>query len=464
MERTFINRRTELRQLNDWYAEPSFSFIPIYGRRRVGKTRLVQEFIKDKPAVFYLSDALAEKVQLKSIGQIVGTAFDDSILRDNGFKDWEQLFTYLAKKVKTRMVLVFDEFPYLVNANKAISSVFQKGIDEHLKNTPIFLILLGSSIGMMEREVLLHKAPLYGRRTGSLEVKEMPFEALTGFFPEKTFDDLVHIYAVCGAIPAYLEKLNPSLDIFGNIENNILRKGTFLYQEVEFLVREELREPRNYFAILRALSEGKRKPGEIMAACGFEKSMVARYIDILRSLAIVEKEVPVTEKNPEKSRLGLYKIGDHFFSFWFRYVFPNRRHLEIENVRPVMEQIRRGFGSYLGFAFERVCREACWRLMKEGLIEFNSIGRWWDKNNEIDIVALDDNKETIYFGEVKWNPKPLGLPILENLKEKAPKVKWGTSDRVERFMIFSKSGFSEKLKKVAKEEDVMLIDVGTFFQ
>lgn len=463
MKTKFVNREAELRQLNQWYAQPSFSFIPIYGRRRIGKTRLIQEFIQDKPSIFYLADALAENAQLKAIGQQVGIHFEDTILQDSGFKDWEQLFTYLEGKAKKRMAVVFDEFPYLVNANKAISSVFQKGIDQHLKNTPVFLILLGSSIGMMEREVLLHKAPLYGRRTGSLEIKEMPFAALTEFFPQKSFDELVHIYTVCGTIPAYLEKLDPSLDIFKNIELNILRKGTFLYQEVEFLVREELREPRNYFSILKAMSEGKRKLGEIMVATGFEKSMVARYIDILHSLSIIEKEVPVTEKNPEKSKLGLYAIKDHFFSFWFRYVLPNRSRLEIENIKPVIEQIQKSFASYLGFAFERLCREACQRLMKEGIMEFTSIGKWWDKNEEIDIVALDENNKVIYFGEAKWNPKPVGLSILEDLNRKASRVKWGPADRIERFMIFSKSGFSASLQKAAQREEILLVDVKTLF-
>lgn len=463
MKKPFVDRKKELEQLNLWYTESSFSFIPIYGRRRIGKTRLVEEFVKGKSFIFYMADALAEGLQLKALGRQIGISFNDSILRDSGFKDWEQLFDYLCKKVKERMILVFDEFPYLINVNKGISSIFQKGIDKYLKNTSIFLILLGSSVGMMEKEVLFHKAPLYGRRTGSIEVKEMPFEALAEFFPEKPFNDLLQIYAVCGAVPAYLEKIDPSVDIFKNIENNILRKGTFLYQEVEFLLREKFREPRNYFSILKAMSEGKRKVGEIMATTGFEKSMIARYLDILRSLGIIEKEVPVTEKNPEKSKLGLYSVKDRFFSFWFRYVFPNRSRLEIENVKPVIQEIKKGFGPYLGFAFERICLESFQGLMRKGIIDFTSVGRWWDRHDEIDAVALDENNNIIYFGEMKCNPKPVGLAVLEDLKRKASKVKWGTANRKERFMVFSKSGFSDKLRDVAKREDVLLIDMTNLF-
>jgi uncharacterized protein len=187
----FINRKAELSILERDYKAKAFQFIPVYGRRRIGKTRLIQEFIHGKEAIYFLADSVSESEQLKSLGRTIGEYFGDTILRDAGFKDWYQLFSYLKEKRRKRLVFVIDEFPYLVNSNPAISSIFQKGIDEYLKETVLFLILMGSSIGMMEKEVLYYKAPLYGRRTGSLEVREMDFHALREFFPSKEFDDLV---------------------------------------------------------------------------------------------------------------------------------------------------------------------------------------------------------------------------------------------------------------------------------
>lgn len=455
----FVDRKAELESLGRFYKEERFQFIPIYGRRRVGKTRLVQEFMKDKPAIYFLADSVAEQEQLKNLGREVGGFFNDTILVDSGFKDWYQFFEYLKKNAKGRLLFIIDEFPYLVNANKAISSIFQKGIDQYLKGTEVFIILMGSSIGMMEREVLFYKAPLYGRRTGAMEVREMEFASLKEFFPKKNNEELVSIYGVTGAVPAYLEKINPEKDIFHNIEELILDKGTFLYNEVEYLLREELREPRNYFVILRSIAQGKRKLSEIINDTGFEKSLLSRYIEILRGLRFVEKEVPVTEKYPEKSKLGLYKIHDRFFEFWFKYVFPNRGRVEIGRSKEVLRTIRETFDQHLSYVFEDVCKERCLELMREDRISFTSIGRWWHRNEEIDIVALDEEKREIYFGEAKWSKKPVGTDILEDLRRKAPLAEWNSGKRKERFMLFSRSGFTDALIKKARKEDVLLISV-----
>jgi AAA+ ATPase superfamily predicted ATPase len=456
----FINRKEELSLLNRLYKEGRFQFIPLYGRRRVGKTRLVQEFIKDKPSIYFLADSVSEAEQLKNLGREMGGFFKDPFLSEVGFKDWYQFFEYLKRNAKKGLVLVIDEFPYLINSNKAISSIFQKGIDQYLKDTKIFLILMGSSIGMMEKEVLFYKAPLYGRRTGSLEVREMGFSALREFFPKKGMDELVSIYGVMGAIPAYLEKLDPSKDIFHSIEELILDKGTFLYSEVEYILREELREPRNYFVILRSIAQGKRKMSEIINDTGFEKTLLSRYLDILRSLRFIEKEVPVTEKYPEKSKLGLYKLHDRFFEFWFKYIFPNRGKIEIGKEKEVLKVIRETFDQQLSFSFEEICKEHCLDLMKEEKIRFTSIGRWWQKNEEIDIVALDEENKEIYFGEAKWSKKPVGVDILEQLQRKAGLVDWNKGKRKEHFILFSRSGFTHGLKERAGKEGTLLIVPG----
>jgi len=451
----FVNRKTELKILERFYGEDKFHFIPIYGRRRIGKTRLVQEFIKGKPAIYFLADSVAEHEQLRNLGREVGVFFGD-ILAQRGFDDWHQFFDYLKRSIKKKTILVIDEFPYLVNSNKGISSIFQKGIDEYLKDTKLFLILMGSSVGMMEKEVLFYKAPLYGRRTGSLEMKEMAFGCLKEFFPKKDMDELVSIYGVTGTIPAYLEKFDPEKDIFHNVEEHILNKGTFLHNEVEYLLREELREPRNYFVILRSIAQGKQKLSEIINDTGFEKSLLSRYLEILRSLRFVEKEVPVTEKYPEKSKLGLYRIHDRFFEFWFKYVFPNRSKLEIGKSGEVLRMIKETFNQHLSFAFEDVCKQHCLELMREGSIWFSSIGRWWQKNEEIDIVALNEENREIYFGEAKWSRKPVGIDILDDLKRKAVLVEWSGEKRKEHFMLFSRSGFTDAVKDRAKKEGVLL--------
>jgi uncharacterized protein len=222
----FVNRDEELKILQKLYAEDAFQFVAVYGRRRIGKTRLIQEFIRNRPAIYFLADSLSESEQLKNLGREIGEYFQDKILKERGFADWYQFFQYLQERAGSRLILVVDEFPYLVNANPAISSIFQKGIDQYLKGTKLFLILMGSSIGMMEKEVLFYKAPLYGRRTASLEVKEMFFDSLEGFFPQASFPYRLAVYSVMGTIPAYLERIKPKPDIFHNIAQSILDRGS----------------------------------------------------------------------------------------------------------------------------------------------------------------------------------------------------------------------------------------------
>lgn len=453
----FVNREEELAILERLYQEKGFHFVPIYGRRRIGKTRLIQEFIKDKKAIYFLADSVSEAEQLKNLGKIAGEYSNDPFLIEVGFKDWYQFFRYIRDRHTGRLIFVIDEFPYLVNSNPAIASIFQKGIDEHLKQTDIFLILMGSSIGMMEKEVLFYKAPLYGRRTASLELKEMDFHALQGFFHDRDYDELVKIYSAFGTVPAYIEKIHPKYDIFRNIRELILDKGTFLYNEVEYILREELREPRNYFVILKAIAHGKRKLSEIMNETGFEKSLVARYLDILRSLRFVEKEIPLTEKYPEKSKQGLYRLHDKFFTFWFKYVFPNRSWLEIGNVDYVLKLIRDTFEHHISTIYEDVCKDQSRDLMKTGFMRYTTIGKWWSKTEEMDIVALDEETKTAYFGECKWSNKKIGDDVYQNLIRKSQLVEWHKGKRNDRFILFSKSGFTQRMIEIARKEGVLLV-------
>lgn len=453
----FVNRREELDALDRLYRAGGFQFVPLYGRRRVGKTRLVQEFIKDKPALYFLADSVSESEQLRNLGRLAGEHFQDAILVDSGFRDWYQFFRYLKEKAGKRRVIVIDEFPYLVNSNRAISSIFQKGIDEYLKNTGVFLILMGSSVGMMEKEVLFYKAPLYGRRTSSLEIREMPFDALHGFFPGADFDTLLNIYSVFGTIPAYLEKVSPRRDMAKSIGALLLDRSSFFYNEVEFILREELREPRNYFVILKALAEGNRKLSEIINQTGFDKGLVSRYLDILRGLRFVEKETPVTDQAPEKSKQGLYRLHDKFFAFWFKYIFPNRGRIEIGNAEYVLKAIRGTFDLHVAGSYEDACRDICKRLMADGALQFTALGKWWSRNEELDLVALDEESGTIYFGECTWSAKKVGEDVYRDLPRKAALVDWRHKKRAEKFMLFSKSGFTDGMIATAGKEGVLLL-------
>lgn len=452
----FVNREVELDFLNKKWQQQGSQLIVIYGKRRVGKTELSVQFAKDKPHIYFLCERVSDRYQLAKFTEAVGTIFKDEFLPEEGFKDWEAAFKYIANK-RDKFVVVIDEFPYLAETNTAIPSTFQKAWDLHLKDSKVFLILLGSSISFMERTTLHHKAPLYGRRTGQLLIKPFEFKELKKVFPKANFEDRLSVYSIVGGTPLYLNKFHED-DWLEVVKREILRKGEPLYEEVEFLLREELREPRNYFVILEALSLGKHKLSELMNETDFDKGTVSRYIDILNSLHITTKEIPVTEKIPEKSRKGIYKIDDNFFNFWFRFVFRNRSLLEENRIDEVTRKIKEESAALLAKNYERISGEILMEAAKtEGLqLQFERFGRWWDKSAEVDLVALNSQTQDILFGEVKWTTKPIGTDIYEALKAKAGLVEWGKKDRSEKYALFSKNGFTPDMMKLAKTDRVLL--------
>lgn len=449
----FYNRKNEIKALENWWIEKASHLVVIYGKRRVGKTALCLEFIKNKQNVYYLSEKLDAKIQLKKLSQQIGNFFKDDYTAKYGIEDWEQFFKYIASR-KKKFVLIVDEFPYLIEAESAIPSIFQKGWDLYLSKSPIFLILCGSSIGMMEKHVLTYKAPLYGRRTGQILVKPFSFLDLEKLFPKHSFENRLLIYSIAGGTITYLKYFLKEKDIWQVVEQNILKKEQFLYQEVDFLLKEELREPRNYFSILLSLALGKRKLSEIINDTGFDKSTLSAYLAILNQLSIVEKEVPITEKIPEKSRKGLYQISDNFFQFWFRYILRYRRLLEQDRTKEVLKIIKLTVGELLSRNYEKVAQEI---LKKEFKMKFQYIGRWWHKDEEIDLVAINPETNEIIFGEIKWSNKKIGTNIYKDLKRKAQLVEWRKNKRKEYYILFSKSGFTESMIKLAKEEKIFLV-------
>lgn len=450
----FINREKELTFLMEKWQEPKAQFIVLWGKRRVGKTELVKQFIKDNPHVYFLSESVNEVEQLRRFSRTVGLYFNEPLLQTRGFSGWEEGFRYIKEK-KQRFVLVIDEFPYLIQSNPAIPSLFQKGWDEYLSKSNIYLILLGSSISMMETEVLGYRAPLYGRRTGQWRLDPMTFDAAGNFRKGKPFEDRLMHYALAGGIPAYWLQFSKEKDFTKNMSDHVLRKGQMLYDEVEFILREELREPRYYFALLQAIAQGKRKLSEIVNATGITQPVANKYLSVLSDLKIVERELPVTEEKPLKSKKGLYRITDEFFQFWFRFVFPRRGEIEMGRIDDVLSDIKREMPQHLSSVYEKVAVELLRKNM-DRFFPFTAVGRWWERNEEIDIVGINPDLNSILFCEVKWSERPVGMDVYEALKQKARNVIWGGKNRNEFFCLFSRKGFTDTMGKTALKEGTAL--------
>ncbi|MCX5830018.1 MAG: ATP-binding protein [Deltaproteobacteria bacterium] len=451
----FVDRKNELSFLHRSWQEERSQLLVIYGKRRVGKTALVKEFSRDLPHIYFLADKAPDRDQLRQLSEKVGLYFQDEFLLSRGFGTWHDFFSYI--KSKGKIVMIFDEFPYLIESNPAIPSLFQKGWDEDLSQSGVFLILLGSSMGMMETEVLGHKSPLFGRRTGQILVEPLSFTDAKDFFPAMSDDAFMHFYGTLGGTPAYLLQFDPVDDFRENVRRRILLPEAYLYREPDFILREELREPRNYFSILRAISMGKTRPAEIINETGFDKNMVGKYLSVLTDLKIIRREVPVTEWGFEKSKKGMYLLEDHFFRFWFNYVYPNRSFIEEGQSDYVLDRkIMPSLDRFISWSFEEVCRARVRKGLPQG-IQCNRVGRWWSKEGEIDIVGLAEDENAAVFGEVKWSVNPVGTDVLDNLERKVRLVDWQKGERKEYFVLFSRSGFTKDLERLAGERENLLL-------
>ncbi len=455
----FINRKRELEFLEGAYASKRAELIIIYGRRRVGKTELLLHFAKGKPYVYYQASETSEKENLHGIFERLGEHFGEDTGRYQ--ETWENLFAYLPEK-KERLVFIIDEFPYLIAQNGSISSIFQKGWDGQLKNSNIMLVLNGSSVSMMEQHTLLYKAPLYGRRTGQWKVEPMAFGEMPKFFPGYSMRELIEAYGAVDTIPAYLAKFDPTLDVWGNVGQKLLSKGTFLYDEADFLLKQEFREPRVYKNCLTAIARGHTKFSEIASSANAEQSKIAIYLDTLASLGIIEKRSPLLD--PANSKRGRYHLKDNFFKFYFRYSLPNRSSLEEGKLGPVLAKIKADYPNYIGRqVFENVCKQYLQAIGAQLPFEYEKLGGQWGtftRNKEtnayeIDIVAVNEANREILFSECKWSDDVDARAVLEELKGKTAHVKWHNDKREEHFAIFARSF----RRKEEIEENVKLFDL-----
>lgn len=447
----FVNRNNELQTLEEEYKNNSFRFTVLYGRRRVGKTTLLKKFIDKKPAIYFLVTLESEKIILKRFQSIVADFFEDDFLRDIELNDIKQLFTYIAaKKPQKKLIIIIDEFQYLTKINKATPSQFQYIVDEILHNTNIHLILCGSIISMMYEQTLSYNSPLYGRRTSAIKLEALKFEYLHQFFKNKTQNELIELYAVLYGVPKYLEMFDDTDNIFNAIEKNILSNNSYLYDEPRYILQNEVNEPITYFTILETIASGEHKLGHIASKLGKNVQNITSFISKLIELDIIYKDVPITEKNPQKSKKGLYFIKDNFFRFWFLYVLSNKSQLEIGNSVYVLKKIKENFNGYVAKTYEDLAIE--YTLKNYNLLK---CGRWWNKSDEIDLVGVAE--EYMLVGECKYSNKKVGIDILLALKEKAKKIELTLP--VEKYLLFSKSGFTQDLVTMAdSDETIVLIE------
>jgi AAA+ ATPase superfamily predicted ATPase len=465
---TFFDRGRmhELRSLEKLYDRNEFTFAVVYGRRRIGKTSLIGEFINrnNKKAIRFTAAENTDIVNLENFSQSVFSVFP-RLSSIGKFPSWESAFDYIAEQARgEKLIVSIDEYPYLAKAYPPISSELQRCIDNVLQNTNIMLILSGSSMSFMENQVLGYQSPLYGRRTAQYRIAPLDYYDSSEFFGNASMEDKLLGYAVTGGVPQYLSVISRAATVEEGIEEAFFAKDGYLYEEPQNLLKQELREPAMYNAIITAIANGSTKLSEIAAKTGEKDNKVAVYIKNLIDLGILEKETPMLSRN---ERNGIYRIKDNMYRFWYRFIpsrvtliDTGRGHIYKEKVQPLVND-------FMGPVFEDICMQYLLRLNVKGELPFlfESIGRWWGGNHitkkemGIDIVALSENNMII--GECKWRNKETGQDVYYGLKEKAAVF----AGKDIHYYIFSRSGFTAGLKKEAEEDEMLtLVELADLFK
>ncbi len=438
----FLDRDSELSFLEKEYEKNRASFIPIYGRRRIGKTRLMNKFMNNKKSIYYLAAQESKEEQAKGFRLTIANELQDEFLKQSSINNWKDLFSYLQNNLdkSEKLVIAIDEVTYMIKRDKSFPSYLQRFWDEFLKNTNTMLILSGSLVGLMKESILNHSSPLYGRRTGQIHLKNLKprnIHKLTKN-PEKT----VKIYSILGGVPKYYEEINLNKS-YPEIINDLLKPESFFYEEGTFLLGQEFKTLGNYNSILKSISKGNTELAKISNNIGIETKKLSNYLNTLYELSLIKKEKPIT--NTKKNYRGYkYRMKDNFLHFWFKFIFPNRNHIERRNLN--YNNIKEELKLFTSKKFEDVCKNHT----KEN---YGKVGKWWYKEDEIDIVGLNQNKKEILLGECKWRNKKTGKKTYYQLKEKAEKVRWNQDNRTEEYAIYSKKGFKDELKEISKNKN-----------
>ena len=454
----FLGREKEILVLEKEYARDG-GFVVIYGRRRIGKTTLIKQFIKSKTAFYFLATKEVESQSMKRFAGVIARTTGNSVLQKAAFSDWLDLFQAVADyKPNEKKVLVIDEFPYLVKVNDSFPSILQNAWDEILKDSNVMLILCGSLISMMKKHALSYESPLYGRRTAQMRIAPLPFT--TVYENQKlSFEEAAEQYSITGGVPKYMEFFSDGQPLYEQIKENVLSKNGFLYEEPNFLLTDEVQVPTNYFSIIKVIADGNHKLGTIAGILGLETSALTPYLKTLSELGFIEKQVPVTEKNAEKTRKGLYFISDNFLRFWFRYVYPYKGELELDNTQISLDELDKDFKEkFVAFAYEDICKEIFARLCSDKAIDFtpSKIGSYWlnDKsgNTQIDVMAVDTVNKRLFAGECKYHNQPVDADVYFELVKKvdnSSEIKSAFKGYTVIYGVFSKSGFTSRMTDIS---------------
>ena len=460
----FVGRVEQLQIFENMYQSDAFEFIVLYGQRRIGKTTLLGEFIKNKKAIFFTAKEANDAMNLQEFTEVVVDYFN--IAGGIGFTTWQSAFEFIAnQKKEEKIIIIFDEYPYAAMANKSLNSMLQIAIDHALRKTNIKLVLSGSHVSFMEKEVLGSKSPLYGRRTRALQLKPFDYFETGLMLKEYSNIDKLKFYSVFGGVPYYLSLVDKQLSFEENVTQMFFKVDGNLYDEPNFLMKEEFRKPAIYNSVIMAIAKGANRPHTIQEVAGIEAKSSPFYLRQLVDIGFLRKVLPFGE-NLLKSKKGIYEIADNTFRFWYEYVYPNTSAIELGFGKTVAEKKVLPFiDEFIGKSvFEFVAQQYLVRAAKSGLIPFipTQIGKWWgndpQEKKESDIDVIFESENEVILGECKWRESYSEIAEIKKLLDK-PRLLPGYEKY--HFYFFTKHPFNKKTGEAIEAEGLPKVHIVT---
>ena len=468
----FVDRKNELAFLNDILSRTHpgpAQLALLYGRRRVGKSELLLHWAEQSGIKYAYWEAIKESATMQRshlFARLLGVPPSGA----PSFRSWVDLWESAAKMLgNDQQIIILDELPYAADADSAMLSALQYAWDQYFQRSKAVIVLCGSHVRTMQT-LLSMQSPLFGRMTAQWHLQALPFSALAEFFPKWGADERVAAYAVVGGIPAYLNWLNPELDLETNIRKVILNPGGMFLAEPNFLLYDEVRELSHYLAVLRAIGAGAHTLDEISAQCFLPTTSTNAYLATLQELHLVERRLPATvhPRLRPKSRNGRYHLSDPYFRFYFRFLAP---HLDNPPVKPdqMLITVRANLRAFVGAtAFEELAREWVSQQAESGQLPFQpeAIGSHWDRKVQVDVVALNWQTHDILLGECKWGTDRVDRQVARELiEEKTPLVlkdlpEEGNGWKV-HYALFGRSGFTPAAREEMGKVQALLVDLNT---
>lgn len=453
----FVGRVAELQLLNELWQASTANLLVLYGRRRVGKTKLITHWIEQskRRALYWVAEPSSALDQLRAFSQAIYNFANPGAPapEDFTFATWAQVWQQVANLAQQeRLALFVDEFTYLLELDPGVAGVLQNSWDHLLSQTNLFLTISGSHIGMMERHTLAYQSPLYGRATAQLRLQPLPFGLSKTYFPNYTAEDRVALYAMFGGIPAYWRRLDKNKTISDNIKRQLLTPNNLMQAEPRLLLQDFVHEPHNYVGILRAIAHGKRNQKEIATFTGLAQSHVSKYLSVLRETGFVERRIPITAE--EGSREGRYHITDPYLRFYYRFLASRQSQLALNVPEQALAEIKRHLLDYIGtHTWEELCRE--WVLRASAYSELpllaDQVGSIWTKSAQIDVAGINSMEKTLILGECKWSPQAIGRNVLNDLVLKTDEVVPGQGQWQISYLGFARAGWTEAAEAFATD-------------